>query len=213
MICSAFPKPRVSIPNERVFRWDNRAVLNPRSKFDKIQFFANKFDPKPSELVLVFPTGSGMVTKASDGAAVMLTSGASGRITALLSLRALRGVLRLISAFFLILLLPFRGRRRCAVAGGGPESPEKGGGKEDKAAPATTGKVVRVPAAMVPMKNVAAVVDKDVAARRALAIKRVEEDYRGGDDEGTAREYSLFTSPRGDTIFTQSWTPVKVQVR
>lgn len=92
------------------------------------------------------------------------------------------------------------------------ESPEKGGGKEDKA-PATTGKVVRVPAAMVPMKNVAAVVDKDVAARRALAIKRVEEDYGGGDNEGTVREYSLFTSPRGDTLFTQSWTPVKVQVR
>ncbi|KAH6799170.1 alpha/beta-Hydrolases superfamily protein [Perilla frutescens var. frutescens] len=153
-----------------------------------------------------------MLTKAGDGATVMLTSGASGRINALLSLRALRSVLRLISAFFLILLLPFRGRRRCMAVAAGPESPEKGGGKEDKAA-ATTGKVVRVPAAMVPMKSVAAVVDKDVAARRALAIKRVVEGNERGDNEATVRDYSLFITSRGDTIFTQSWTPVKVQVR
>lgn len=96
--------------------------------------------------------------------------------------------------------------------GPGPESPEKGGGKEDKASP-TTGKVVRVPAAMVPMKSVAAVVDKDVAARRALAIKRVVEGNGRGDNEDTVREYSLFITTRGDTLFTQSWTPVKVQVR
>lgn len=95
----------------------------------------------------------------------------------------------------------------------GSESAEKGGVKEDKGS-ATTGKVARVPAAMVPTKSVAAVVDKDVAARRALAIKRVAEGNNGcGDNEASAREYSLFITPRGDTIFTQSWTPVKLQLR
>ncbi|KAK6148000.1 hypothetical protein DH2020_018912 [Rehmannia glutinosa] len=150
-----------------------------------------------------------MVKRANDPATVMLTSGASGRINALLSLHALRGVWRLISAFFLIILLPFRGRRRCMAVGSALESAEKGGGKEEKSS-ATTGKVVRVPAAMVPRKTAAAALDKDVAARRALAIRRVVEDE---DNKDTLRDFSLFTTSRGDTIFTQSWTPVKVQVR
>ncbi|KAG6401837.1 hypothetical protein SASPL_138705 [Salvia splendens] len=206
MICSAFPKPRISIPNDRVSRSSTTAILNPRLKFNKAPLITKKCYLKRPEVIVV---ETRMVTTVTDGATVMLTSGASGRINALLSLRALRSVLRLISAFFLILLLPFRGRKRCAVVGASPESPEKGGGREEKAV-ATTGKVVRVPAAMVPMKSAAAVVDKDVAARRALAIKRVEEDNGGGD---TARDYSLFVTSRSDTIFTQSWTPIMVQVR
>ncbi|CAA0831793.1 alpha/beta-Hydrolases superfamily protein [Striga hermonthica] len=148
-----------------------------------------------------------MASRADDAAAVLLTSGASGRINALFSLYALRSVWRLISAFFLILTLPFRGRRRSVQ-----ESAEKGSGKEEKF-PATTGKMVKVPAAMVPRKCAAAAVGKDVAARRAMAIRRVVE---GNEDEGfrsTVREFSLLTTSRGDTIFTQSWTPVKVQVR
>ncbi|KAL3835384.1 hypothetical protein ACJIZ3_010120 [Penstemon smallii] len=144
-----------------------------------------------------------MVNKSND--AVMLTSGASGRINALLSLRVLRSLWLLINAFFLVFLLPFRGRRRCVA-----DTAEKGCGKEENSKP-SSGKVVRVPAAMVPRKTVAAAVDKEVAARRALAVKRVEED--GGDDKDTVREFSLFTSSRGDTIFTQSWSPVNVQVR
>ncbi|PIN18883.1 Triacylglycerol lipase [Handroanthus impetiginosus] len=140
--------------------------------------------------------------------AVMLTSGASGRINALFSLRALRSLWLLINAFFLILLLPFRGRRRCAAA---PEASEKGiGGKEEKAVTVVQGKVVRVPAAMVPRRSA---VDKEVAARRALAVKRVVEDKGDGENKNTAREFALFVTSRGDTIFTQSWTPVKVQIR
>ncbi|KAK6123779.1 hypothetical protein DH2020_042476 [Rehmannia glutinosa] len=149
-----------------------------------------------------------MVKRANDPATVMLTSGASGRINALLSLHALRGVWRLISAFLLIILLPFRGRRRCMAVGSALDSAEKGGGKDEKSS-ATTGKVVRVPAAMVPRKTAAATLDKDVAARRVLAIRRVVEDE---DNKDTVRDFSLFTTSRGDTIFTQSWTPVKVQV-
>ncbi|KAK4395533.1 Purple acid phosphatase 17 [Sesamum angolense] len=97
-----------------------------------------------------------------------------------------------------------------AWCGAAPESSEKCGGKDEKSS-STTGKVVRVPAAMVPRKSAAAAVDKEVAARRALAIKRVLEDNE--DNRDTSREFSLFVTSRGDTIFTQSWTPVKVQVR
>ncbi|KAI3463558.1 hypothetical protein Pfo_020221 [Paulownia fortunei] len=148
-----------------------------------------------------------MEKRANDAPTVMLTSGASGRINALFSLRALRSSWLLINAFFLILLLPFRGRRRCMAA---PESAEKGGGGKEEKPSAAPGKVVRVPAAMVPRKSA---VDKEVAARRALAIKRVVEDNGDEDNKDTVREYSLFVTSRGDTMFTQSWTPVKVQLR
>ncbi|KAL0318946.1 UNVERIFIED_CONTAM: putative abhydrolase domain-containing protein DDB [Sesamum angustifolium] len=112
--------------------------------------------------------------------------------------------------FFLDSLAPVSRRRRCMGVGAAPESSEKCGGKDEKPS-STTGKVVRVPAAMVPRKSAAAAVDKEVAARRALAIKRVLEDNE--DNRDTSREFSLFVTSRGDTIFTQSWTPVKVQVR
>ncbi|GFP96518.1 monoglyceride lipase [Phtheirospermum japonicum] len=160
-----------------------------------------------------------MANRANDAATLMLTSGASGRINALFSLRVLKSLWRLIGAFFLIFLLPFRGRpRRCmAVA----EPSEKGGrgggcsGKEEKSA-AAGGKVVRVPAAMVPRRSA---VDKEVAARRALAIKRVVEDNDNSNDDelnyfkDSLRDFGLFVTCRGDTLFFQSWTPAMVQVR
>ncbi|KAK6127793.1 hypothetical protein DH2020_038502 [Rehmannia glutinosa] len=153
-----------------------------------------------------------MANRANDAATVMLTSGASGRIDALFDLRVLRSLWRLISAFFLIFLLPFHGRRRCMALA--PESAEKcggGGGKEEKTS-AATGKVVRVPAAMVPRKSA---VDKEVAARRAVAARRVAEDNAGDDEENkdVLRDYWLFVTSRGDTMFTQSWTPAKLQIR
>ncbi|XP_075480676.1 uncharacterized protein LOC142521351 [Primulina tabacum] len=146
-----------------------------------------------------------MVKNASDPAStVMLTSGASGRINALLSLRLLKSLWLLINAFLLIFLLPFRGRRSAEKGGSG------GGGKEEK----PQGKVVRVPAAMVPRKSAAAAVDKVAAARRALAIRRVVEDNgTDGDVKESVRDFSLLVSSRGDTIFTQSWTPANVKVR
>jgi len=49
-----------------------------------------------------------------------------------------------------------------------------------------------------------------VAARRALSIRRVVED--NGCDE-TVRQFSLFVTSRGDTMFTQSWTPAKIKAR
>ncbi|KAH6803291.1 alpha/beta-Hydrolases superfamily protein [Perilla frutescens var. frutescens] len=145
-----------------------------------------------------------MAKVANDRAPVMLTSGASGRINALFSLRVWRSLWLLINAFFLIFVLPFRERRRCMAP---PESAEKGGGAREERPSAPPGKVVRVPVGMVPRKSA---VDKEVAARRAAAIKRVVEES-GGED--SLREFSMFVSSRGDTIFTQSWTPVKIQLR
>ncbi|MCD7452947.1 hypothetical protein HAX54_018916 [Datura stramonium] len=148
------------------------------------------------------------VAKSND-ATIILTSGASGRISALFSLRVLRSLFLLINAFLLLLLLPFRGRRRMAspatlMASG---SQEKGGGtgKEEKAVE-RKGPVVRVPSKMVPRKSS---VEQEVAARRSLAIRRVLQD----DDKETLREFSLFVTSRGDTMFTQSWTPVSFKVR
>lgn len=116
--------------------------------------------------------------------------------SALLSLRALKSLLMLISAIAMLLLLPFRGRRRVSPA-------EKPCGKEEchwKGAP-----VVRVPAKMVPRKCCPGA----VAARRELAIRRVVE----ADDQTCVREYWLLGTKRGDTIFTQSWSPISNTIR
>ncbi|GMI96381.1 hypothetical protein like AT1G73480 [Hibiscus trionum] len=139
-----------------------------------------------------------------------LTSGASGRINALFSLRALRSFLLLLNAVVLFLVLPFRGTRRASAIGSGEKV-----GKEvkqesrRKGSSSSSAAVVRVPVAMLPHRSAAVVVDKEAAARRSLAIQRVVQD----DDNETVREFSLFTSARGDTLFTQSWTPVSATVR
>ncbi|CAI0400414.1 unnamed protein product [Linum tenue] len=129
----------------------------------------------------------------------MLTSGASGRINALFSARALKGLLALIHALLILLLLPFRGRRRAAVSG---SSGSSGGGAK-----------VRVPANIVPWKasggGVMAMVDNEVATRRTIAIRRVLQD----DDPRSVRDFSTFITARGDTIFTQSWFPASGEIR
>ncbi|XP_009783533.1 uncharacterized protein LOC107794937 isoform X4 [Nicotiana tabacum] len=135
------------------------------------------------------------VGKANE-ATVMLTSGASGRVSALFSLRMLRSLWLLLNAFLLLFLLPFRGRRRMAQV----KEAEKVKVVERK------GTFLRVPAKMVPRKSL---VDQEVAARRALAIRRVLQD----DDKDTVREFSCFGKSIGDTMFTQSWTPLTTKVR
>lgn len=57
----------------------------------------------------------------------------------------------------------------------------------------------------------AKVVDEEVAVRRELAIRRVLEDEGG--DGSYDRDYSLFTTKRGDTLFTQSWSPLSLNHR
>lgn len=127
---------------------------------------------------------------------LILTSGASGRVNALLSLRALKYLIALAHAFILILLVPFRGRKRTVVIEDKQES-----GSVRKTTPK-----VRVPTTIVPWKSstgLALGLEQEVVARRSLAMMRVMQDR----DENTVREFSLFVTPRGDTMFTQSWTP------
>jgi acylglycerol lipase len=144
---------------------------------------------------------------------IMFTSGASGRINALLSLQVLKSLLKLINAFFLILIIPFRGRVRSVSTVTSISSTEKG--KEERneySGGHRKGAVVRVPATVVPWKSsssAAVAVDQEVAARRTLAIRRVMQD----NGEEASRDFSLFVTSRGDTIFTQSWTPLSTNVR
>ncbi|XP_019189459.1 PREDICTED: uncharacterized protein LOC109183857 isoform X3 [Ipomoea nil] len=146
------------------------------------------------------------VSKGIDArATIILTSGASGRISALFSMQALRSLWLLLNAFVLLLLIPFRGRRRMASVAASA-SQEKGVGKEEKATE-RKGAIVRFPTTMLSRKSA---VEQEVAARRAMAMRRVMQD---DDDDETVREFSLFVTPRGDTLFTQSWTPLSVKVR
>lgn len=136
--------------------------------------------------------------QARDPSSLILTSGASGRVNVIFSVRALRALLRVINLLVFFLLFPFRGRFSSSTA----EKEEKGGCVK-----------VRVPAKkIVPSLRgaVAAAIDQEVAARRAMAIRRVVEDKNDGK---TLRDISLFGSEKGRTLFTQSWTPISQKVR
>lgn len=139
-----------------------------------------------------------MTTKGNEGA-VILTSGASGRINALISIRAWKYLLLVVNSIILFLLLPFRRRQTAAVVmpGGG----SGGNGKEGKQLERKNS-MVRV----VARKSAA---EQEVAGRRALAIKRVIQDK----DPNTVRDFALFVTSRASTIFTQSWTPVSSNLR
>lgn len=130
--------------------------------------------------------------------------------SALLSLRTLKSLFMLIYAIVMVILLPFRGRRRVSPV----EKEEKI--QHDECSHHRKGAVVRVPAKIVPWKSgggggggVVAMKVVDHVMRRELAIKRVLEDG----DEKCLREYWLFGTKRGDTIFTQCWTPLSVKIR
>lgn len=145
--------------------------------------------------------------------------------SALLSLRGLKSLFMLIYAIVMVLLLPFRGRRRVSPVERSCAGGSGGGGKEEKQQHHEChrkGAVVRVPAKMVPWKNSISVKESsgggggvvamrvvDQMMRRDLAIRRVMEDG----DQRCLREYWLLGTKRGDTIFTQCWTPVSVEIR
>ncbi|KAM1398440.1 hypothetical protein ACFX2I_015893 [Malus domestica] len=209
-------------PNNNLNR---KQPIRPLIGVEELQFHFNSSSPLPPASSALFfqPTRpppkkrQKMATERgsdlSSSSSLMLTSGASGRINALLSLRALRSLMMLINAFFLLLLLPFRGRKRAplssassSAAAASPVLAEKSA--KDERQP--RGPVVRVPTTIVPWKSSSSLpVDPEVAARRALAKLRVVQD----DDENSVRRYSLFATARGETLFTQSWTPVSVNIR
>ncbi|XP_021854781.1 uncharacterized protein [Spinacia oleracea] len=133
-------------------------------------------------------------------ASEMLTSGASGRVSALISMSAWRSFMRMMMTVLFVILGPFRERRQKVA-------PISVSAKEEKVVSGCVGggPVVRLPAAIV--RRVVA--DQEVAARRMIAIRRVKED----EDDKCLRDYSLFGTPRGVTLFTQSWSPVYRNVR
>lgn len=185
-------------------------------------FFGLKEVVFVGKLMAMVKSGKISGASSSSSSSLILTSGASGRINALFSVQTLKSLFMLINAFVLLLLVPFRGRRRTAVGPVAMSSSSSSSGEKSKdermqerAVVQRKGTMVRVPATIVPWKSsgggggAAAAVDQEVAARRALAIRRVLQD----DDPNTVREFSLFVTARGDTIFTQSWTPVYAKIR
>ncbi|KFK41786.1 hypothetical protein AALP_AA2G172000 [Arabis alpina] len=146
-------------------------------------------------------------TMSDSSSTLILTSGASGRVRVLFSMRELKRLVTFIQSLILIILLPFRvvvWRRRTE--------------KQERKVWVPPQIVVRkrniagggeVGCSVAPPSVPASVVDEEVAIRRELAIRRVLED----DDGGCVRDYSLFTTKRGDTLFTQSWSPVSTNHR
>ena len=175
-------------------------------------FLENGFESMALETLIL--KGNDL-SSSSSPSSLILTSGATGRINALLSVRALKSLLMLINTVVLLLLLPFRGRRSVSTV-------EKHSKEEKQTDCQRKGVLVRFPFTFVPWKSGNSVgcngtastacvnaVDQAVAARRATAIRRLVED----DDPNTSRDFWLLLTKRGDTIFTQSWTPISVKIR
>nr|AAM47308.1 OAJNBa0031O09.10 [Oryza sativa Japonica Group] len=126
----------------------------------------------------------------------MQAAEAAGRISALLSLLALRRLIALLQPLALLLLLPFRWRgarpgaaaAAAAAAADAVAASVASGGKKGKAAV-----VLRVPAGS---PIVAA--RRQASARREIAARRARE---------AGREYELIPTHRGETLFTQCWWP------
>ncbi|KAE8795559.1 monoglyceride lipase-like [Hordeum vulgare] len=114
----------------------------------------------------------------------MQAADAAGRISALLSLLALRRILAVLQPLLLLLLPPF-GRRARQVDPAAVADASSSSGK--KAKPAV---VLRVPAAVCSRRQ--------ALARREAAMRRARE---------AGRDYELIPTARGETLFTQSWWP------
>ncbi|KAK4567428.1 hypothetical protein RGQ29_003277 [Quercus rubra] len=137
------------------------------------------------------------ITSVDTRTTTMLTSGASGRVRALFSVRVWRSLVMVMNALVILLLIPFRRRRQKNEEGGSQSQSQSQSQKK-----------VMVPVKMVTWrKRGSVVVEQEVAVRRALAMRRVAQDDDDGLNEEVVRDYSLFLTPRGDTIFTRSWTP------
>jgi hypothetical protein len=136
--------------------------------------------------------------------APMLTSGASGRLSVLLSFLALRRVLLFLQSMLSVLLLPFQ---RSVVSTNRVTGLKKG----------SSGIVVKVPAQLAPAAHVVVRRQREheAATRRQLAISRVEMARREEEKNGQQilRDFELIGTERRETLFTQSWTPVGVKAK
>ncbi|KAL8153857.1 hypothetical protein V2J09_011617 [Rumex salicifolius] len=132
----------------------------------------------------------------------------------LLSLTIWKNMFKLINVLLVILLMPFNGRRPYVIlAFDRMDKKEKQKGivivkKDKQVLPCNEkGPTVKMPVAN-PLSHS---VKFEVLVRRQMAIQRVKEDK--DDANITAREFSLFVSPRGVTLFTQSWTPISAKIK
>ncbi|XP_072973685.1 uncharacterized protein [Typha angustifolia] len=130
---------------------------------------------------------------------LLLTSGASGRVNALVRLIHL-----LLRSAVLLVLLPFRFVPAQSAAAGNERAESSGGGGGGRKGAAV---VVRVPAKMVARRQR----EQEAAARRAAAVRRVKKAAREGGR--SRREFALLGTKRGETLFTQSWAPINVETR
>ncbi|KAI3941970.1 hypothetical protein MKW92_043309 [Papaver armeniacum] len=145
---------------------------------------------------------------------LILTSGASGRVNALLSLRAIKRLLMLVYTIIL--------RRTMMVVGESDDNicHRKSLSSVSSSPVKRNRRVYNVNSDdnddddsknVVASKEIVVLKDFDVVTRRAISIKRVTQD--DDDDSNTVREACLFGNSRGETLFTQSWTPASVKVK
>lgn len=132
-----------------------------------------------------------MTMRSESSPLILTTSGASDGVGALFSIRELKRFVTVIQAliFFLLRVVTKEDKQKKRKAWVSPRKTNIGCGGVSPSPTTTT-----------------TVVDEDVSVRRALAMRRVLED--NGGDGISVRDFSLFTTKRSDTLFTQSWTPV-----
>jgi len=151
------------------------------------------------EIRVFFPAGKlrlNLVTMAITGieretSAVILTSGASGRVNALLSVRTFRRLVLSIQALILWIFMSFQQPSKWLL------SSEKT--EERKVEVSYLNSVMKI---LFPRRRkFRRDEDEDVCRRRALAMKRRVL-------EGSSWQYYLFVTFAGKILFTQTWTPV-----
>nr|XP_010905619.2 uncharacterized protein LOC105032760 [Elaeis guineensis] len=201
MLCIGASLPVTRVPHQRLFHEERRRRSGIQWRRSSIEMESTI---KPAAVIAV-------------PRPLIMTSGASGRVNALLSLvslQALRSLLQLLNGFILLLLLPFR--RQTVVVSAVERPPETVAGKGEGGSGARKGAgcggamLLRVPAAMVPWWPRES---QEAAARLAMAIRRM--GVKEEEDEGrrSERRFALFATARADTLFTQSWAPVSVQTK
>ncbi|XP_010540033.1 PREDICTED: monoglyceride lipase [Tarenaya hassleriana] len=193
------------IPRLPIIRGPSKFYVNEESCALPVSIAVFRRSSSSSMAMEVKIMGSGSPT-------LILTSGASGRVRALFSMRELKRLVMIIQAMILFLFLPIRvvvWRQWTSTVVVREEKQER---KVRVPPPSTIAALKRnadCSGGVVTPATV--VVDEDVAVRRSLAVRRVLEDDVGVGS--SAREFSLFTTRRGDTLFTQSWTPVSSKTR
>ncbi|KAL5209794.1 hypothetical protein ABZP36_005417 [Zizania latifolia] len=123
----------------------------------------------------------------------MQAAEAAGRLSALLSLLALRRLLAVLQQVVLLLLLPFRWRARpVAVTAATADAVAASGSAT------SSGKKGKAVVLRVPIGSPMVAARRQASARREIAARRAQE---------ASREYEFIPTDHGETLFTQCWWP------